>query len=72
MGKGREGRVKRWLVIHETNLISGTWVYFPHRSFHYYRWRWLAKLCAYLDSGHFGGGFYVARARLIGRVHLKP
>lgn len=41
----------------------------PHVEYRYYRWRWFAKLCAFMDSGVSIAGH--TRATLLGRVRMK-
>lgn len=61
----------RWLVVHEYWTITAyAGLTKPLRTFHYYRWRWLAKLCAFTDQGAWPSGVIV-KTKLLGRIRSR-
>lgn len=61
---------RRYVVMTEAStFFSAAFGVKPSVSFSYYRWRWLAKICASWRSGYINGVSF--RSRLLGRATLK-
>jgi hypothetical protein len=67
----------RWLVYVETWTIYNAYAqlcglkFGPHREWHYYRWRWMARLSAWSFGLPPPGYIAVSSAKLVGLVRLK-
>jgi len=59
----------KWLVVISTySLFSAIHKAPPYKEYRYYRFRWIARLVAWLDSSNMGNPFTYSRSELVGRI----